>query len=112
MPITVTGGNPAILACIGGVKGRAVTMLGIEHLGRTGTIRDLYRHFQIDADAIVAAASHLSPGEMLQMKRLVLGLWKTAPQQVYQAMCCAELCAWECQHARYSHRDNGFLLPR
>jgi pyruvate dehydrogenase E1 component len=47
------------------VKGHAVTPLGVEHFGQTGTIRDLYRHFQIDAAAIVSAASHLSPGKIL-----------------------------------------------
>ncbi len=63
--ITVTDGHPATLAWIGGVKGHAVTPLGVEHFGQTGTIRDLYRHFMIDADAIVSAASHLSPGRAL-----------------------------------------------
>jgi len=63
--ITVTDGHPATLAWIGGVKGHAVTPLGVEHFGQTGTIRDLYRHFMIDAEAIVSAASHLSPGKVL-----------------------------------------------
>jgi pyruvate dehydrogenase E1 component len=63
--ITVIDGHPATLAWIGGVKGHSVTPLGVEHFGQTGTIRDLYRHFQIDADAIVAAASHLSPGRVI-----------------------------------------------
>ncbi|MFN4183947.1 MAG: transketolase [Hyphomonas sp.] len=63
--ITVTDGHPATLAWIGGVKGHPVTPLGVEHFGQTGTIRDLYRHFMIDADAIVSAASHLSPGKSL-----------------------------------------------
>ncbi len=63
--ITVTDGHPATLAWIGGVKGHAVTPLGVEHFGQTGTVRDLYRHFQIDAEAIVSAASHLSPGKVL-----------------------------------------------
>jgi pyruvate dehydrogenase E1 component len=63
--ITVTDGHPATLAWIGGVKGHATTPLGVEHFGQTGTIRDLYRHFQIDAEAIVSAASHLSPGKVI-----------------------------------------------
>jgi len=65
MLITVTDGHPATLAWIGGVKGHATTPLGVEHFGQTGTIRDLYRHFQIDAEAIVSAASHLSPGKVI-----------------------------------------------
>ncbi len=63
--ITVTDGHPATLAWIGGVKGHVVTPLGVEHFGQTGRVSDLYRHFQIDADAIVGAASHLSPGRIL-----------------------------------------------
>ena len=63
--ITVTDGHPATLAWIGGVKGHATTPLGVEHFGQTGTIGDLYRHFQIDAEAIVSAASHLSPGKVI-----------------------------------------------
>ena len=63
--ITVTDGHPATLAWIGGVKGHATTPLGVEHFGQTGTIRDLYRHFQIDAEAIVSAASYLSPGKVI-----------------------------------------------
>ena len=63
--ITVTDGHPATLAWIGGVKGHATTPLGVEHFGQTGTIGHLYRHFQIDAEAIVSAASHLSPGKVI-----------------------------------------------
>lgn len=63
--ITVTDGHPATLAWIGGVKGHATTPLGVEHFGQTGTISDLYHHFQIDAEAIVSAASHLSPGKVI-----------------------------------------------
>jgi pyruvate dehydrogenase E1 component len=60
--ITVIDGHPATLAWLGAVAGHRTTSLGVEHFGQTGTIADLYRHFGIDADAIVAAASALSPG--------------------------------------------------
>ncbi|GAB5457836.1 MAG: transketolase [Henriciella sp.] len=63
--ITVTDGHPATLAWIGGVKGHQTVPLGVEHFGQTGTVSDLYRHFQIDADAIVAAASRISPGRLI-----------------------------------------------
>ncbi|MEM8921104.1 MAG: transketolase, partial [Pseudomonadota bacterium] len=63
--ITVTDGHPATLAWIGGVKGHQNVPLGVEHFGQTGTIADLYQHFQIDAAAIVDAASQLSPGRRL-----------------------------------------------
>src|SRR5690606_24120148 len=55
--ITVLDGHPATLAWLGGVLGHRTVALGVEHFGQTGTIGDLYRHFGIDADAIVAAAS-------------------------------------------------------
>ncbi|MEM6499486.1 MAG: transketolase, partial [Pseudomonadota bacterium] len=60
--ITVTDGHPATLAWIGGVKGHPTAPLGVEHFGQTGTISDLFKHFMIDADAIVGAANHLTPG--------------------------------------------------
>ena len=65
--ITVTDGHPATLAWIGGVKGHAIAPLGVEHFGQTGTVADLYRHFQIDADAIVSAANFLSPGRTIRL---------------------------------------------
>jgi pyruvate dehydrogenase E1 component len=44
-----------------------VVPLGVEHFGQTGTIAELYRHFQIDADAIVAAASRVVPGRPVRL---------------------------------------------
>jgi pyruvate dehydrogenase E1 component len=35
---------------------------GVEHFGQTGTIRDLYRHFGIDRDALVRSAMSLTAG--------------------------------------------------
>ncbi|TIW30064.1 MAG: transketolase, partial [Mesorhizobium sp.] len=55
--ITVIDGHPATLSWLGAVAGHRTVPLGVEHFGQTGTIGDLYRHFGIDADAIVAAAS-------------------------------------------------------
>jgi pyruvate dehydrogenase E1 component len=65
--ITVTDGHPATLAWIGSVRGHQTAPLGVEHFGQTGTIADLYRHFMIDADAIVAAANFLSPGRKIRL---------------------------------------------
>ena len=65
--ITVTAGHPATLAWIGSVKGHPTAPLGVEHFGQTGTVDDLYRHFMIDADAIVAAAQNLSPGRRIRL---------------------------------------------
>ncbi|MEM7662585.1 MAG: 1-deoxy-D-xylulose-5-phosphate synthase N-terminal domain-containing protein [Pseudomonadota bacterium] len=65
--ITVTDGHPATLAWIGSVMGHQTAPLGVEHFGQTGTIADLYEHFMIDADAIVAAANHLSAGRTIKL---------------------------------------------
>jgi pyruvate dehydrogenase E1 component len=64
--ITVIDGHPATLAWLGGVHGHKTVALGVEHFGQTGTIGDLYRHFGIDADAIVAAASNIAPGRPIR----------------------------------------------
>ena len=63
--ITVMDGHPATLSWLGSVGGHRTLPLGVEHFGQTGTIGDLYRHFMIDADAIVAAANYLSAGRRI-----------------------------------------------
>jgi len=61
--VTVIDGHPATLAWLGAVAGHRTVPLGVEHFGQTGTISDLYQHFGIDADSIVASVSQLSPGK-------------------------------------------------
>jgi pyruvate dehydrogenase E1 component len=63
--ITVIDGHPATLSWLGAVAGHRTVPLGVEHFGQTGTIADLYRHFAIDAAAIISAANHLSAGKPL-----------------------------------------------
>ena len=60
--ITVIDGHPAALAWLGGVWGHRTVALGVEHFGQTGTIADLYKHFGIDTQSIVSAASNLTSG--------------------------------------------------
>ncbi len=55
--VTVTDGHPASLAWMGGVLGHHVEALGVEHFGQSGDIPDLYRHYRIDAEAILDAAA-------------------------------------------------------
>ena len=43
-------------------RGHRVRPLGVEHFGQTGSIADLYRHYGIDANAIIAGAQALTPG--------------------------------------------------
>jgi pyruvate dehydrogenase E1 component len=64
--ITVIDGHPATLAWLGGVVGHRTVALGVEHFGQTGTITDLYRHFGIDTQSIVAAASNLTAGRPIR----------------------------------------------
>lgn len=58
--ITVTDGHPAALAWLGAVAGHHTISLGVEHFGQTGTIADLYSHFEIDTDAIMEAAASVA----------------------------------------------------
>jgi pyruvate dehydrogenase E1 component len=60
--VCVLDGHPATLAWLGAVYGHKVRPLGVEHFGQTGSIPDLYRHYGIDANAIIAAAQAIAPG--------------------------------------------------
>jgi pyruvate dehydrogenase E1 component len=64
--VTVIDGHPATLAWLGAVHGHRVRALGVEHFGQTGSIPELYRHYGIDANAIVAAAAGLTPGRPIR----------------------------------------------
>jgi len=68
--ITVIDGHPATLSWIGGVKGHRTIPLGVEHFGQTGSVSDLYRHFGIDADSIVAAVDELSVGRPIALSKV------------------------------------------
>ena len=67
--VTVLDGHPATLAWLGAVQGHRVRSLGVEHFGQTGSIAELYRHYGIDAAAIVAAAEALTPGRPIRHLR-------------------------------------------
>jgi pyruvate dehydrogenase E1 component len=60
--VSVLDGHPATLAWLGAVYGHKVRPLGVEHFGQTGSIPDVYRHYGIDANAIIAAAQAIAPG--------------------------------------------------
>ena len=79
--ITVIDGHPATLSWLGSVAGHRVVPLGVEHFGQTGTISDLYRHFGIDADAIVAAASQFVPGRPVRLLRLTRSIHQNCVHQ-------------------------------
>lgn len=67
--VTVLDGHPATLAWLGAVQGHRVRSLGVEHFGQTGSVPDLYRHYGIDANAIISAAEALTPGRPIRHLR-------------------------------------------
>jgi pyruvate dehydrogenase E1 component len=67
--VTVIDGHPATLAWLGAVAGHRTRSLGVEHFGQTGALCDLYRHYGIDAGAILRAAQALSPARPLRYLR-------------------------------------------
>ena len=70
--VTVIDGHPSALAWLGGVRGNRVEALGVEHFGQTGTIDDLYRHYGIDANAIIDAAESLTSGAPVRHRKLAV----------------------------------------
>ncbi len=67
--VTVLDGHPATLAWLGSVHGHRVRALGVEHFGQTGSLAELYRHYGIDANAIVRAAEAIAPGRPIRHLR-------------------------------------------
>lgn len=57
--VTVIDGAPASLSWLGGVMGHRVSALGVDDFGQVGDLPDLYRHYRLDADAIVSACADL-----------------------------------------------------
>jgi pyruvate dehydrogenase E1 component len=64
--VSVVDGHPATLAWLGAVNGHRTRALGVEHFGQTGSLAELYRHYGIDANSIVAAAQAISPGRPIR----------------------------------------------
>jgi pyruvate dehydrogenase E1 component len=64
--VSVLDGHPATLAWLGAVAGHRTRALGVEHFGQTGSLAELYRHYGIDANAIVAAAQAVAPGRPIR----------------------------------------------
>jgi pyruvate dehydrogenase E1 component len=67
--VTVLDGHPATLAWLGAVHGHRTRALGVEHFGQTGSLADLYRHYGIDAQSIIAAAQAVAPGRPIRHLR-------------------------------------------
>jgi pyruvate dehydrogenase E1 component len=58
--VTVTDAYPEALSWLGGVCGHRVRALGVEHFGQSGSIPELYAHYGLDVNAILAAAEGIS----------------------------------------------------
>ena len=70
--VTVIDGHPAALGWLGSVCGHRLEALGVEHFGQTGTIDDLYRHYGIDANAIIDAAESLTVGAPVLHRKMAV----------------------------------------
>jgi pyruvate dehydrogenase E1 component len=70
--VTVIDGHPAALGWLGSVRGNRVEALGVEQFGQTGTIGDLYRHYGIDANAIIDAAESLTVGAPVRHRKMAV----------------------------------------
>jgi pyruvate dehydrogenase E1 component len=57
--VTTCDAHPESLSWIGGVCGHRVRALGVEHFGQSGSINELYSHYHLDSNAILAAAEGL-----------------------------------------------------
>ena len=62
--ITLCDGHPETLSWIGGVVGHRVRALGVEHFGQSGSLQQLYAHYGLDANAVLAAAEGLAGGRI------------------------------------------------
>ena len=70
--VTVIDGHPATLGWLGSVRGHRVEALGVEQFGQTGSIDDLYRHYGIDANAIIDAAESLTSGAPVLHRKMAV----------------------------------------
>jgi pyruvate dehydrogenase E1 component len=58
--VTVTDAHPEALSWLGGACGHRVRALGVEHFGQSGSIPELYGHYGLDVNAILAAAEAIA----------------------------------------------------
>ncbi|QQO20867.1 transketolase [Bradyrhizobium diazoefficiens] len=70
--VTAIDGHPSALGWLGSVRGHRVEALGVEQFGQTGSIADLYRHYGIDANAIIDAAESLTTGAPVLHRKMAV----------------------------------------
>jgi pyruvate dehydrogenase E1 component len=69
--VTVLDGHPATLAWLGSVNGHRARSLGVGHFGQTGSIKELYRYYGIDTNALVAAVEAVTSGRPLRYLKAI-----------------------------------------
>jgi pyruvate dehydrogenase E1 component len=70
--VTVIDGHPAALGWLGSVSGHRVEALGVEQFGQTGSVGELYRHYGIDANAIIDAAETVTVGAPVLHRKMAV----------------------------------------
>jgi pyruvate dehydrogenase E1 component len=70
--VTVIDGHPSALGWLGSVRGHRLEALGVEQFGQTGSIAELYRHYGIDANAIIDAAESLTAGAPVLHRKMAV----------------------------------------
>ncbi len=58
--VAVCDGHPHTLAFLSAVTSTPIALLGVDDFGQSGDVEDLYRHFGIDSETIVGAATDLT----------------------------------------------------
>jgi pyruvate dehydrogenase E1 component len=66
--ITILDGHPETLSWLGAVEGHRVRALGVEHFGQSGSIGELYGHYGLDVNALLAAAETTRPGRPVRYR--------------------------------------------
>ena len=57
--ITINDGHSSTLGWIGGAVGKKIISLGVDEFGQSGNLKDLYKYYSLDSDAIVDACAQV-----------------------------------------------------
>ena len=57
--ISVNDAHSSSLTWIGGALGKKIISLGVDEFGQSGNLKDLYKHYSLDAEAIVDACAQV-----------------------------------------------------
>jgi pyruvate dehydrogenase E1 component len=57
--VTALDGDPNALAFLGAVNAVPLTPLGVTQFGQSGSLEDVYRHHEIDAETVIGAVLDL-----------------------------------------------------